>query len=116
MLKAYTAIARYGVSETLTLAGHRLGAIYDHFAEAIKHSERPPGLDELELEQYDLLLGEQAFEFEEKAIELYAANSARVEAGIYDQWVRRSYVRLAEIYPARYARQERREPYVQTVP
>ena len=59
-----------------------------------------------------MLLEEQAFPFEEKAIELHILNAQRAAAGVYDEWVRRSFARLAELSPARYARTERREAYV----
>jgi hypothetical protein len=75
-------------------------------------SERPSDLDDLALEQYELLLEEQAFPFEEKAIELYEANTTRAAEGIYDEWVKMSFAALAELLPARYAKVERSEDVV----
>jgi hypothetical protein len=72
-------------------------------------SERPAELDEAALEQYDLLLEEQVFPFEEKAIDLYKANTNRAADGVYDEWVIRSFGKLAELMPARYAKLERSE-------
>lgn len=69
-------------------------------------SERPEGLDAEELEQYDLLLEEQAYPFEEKAIDLHEQNASRAAQGFYDEYVRRSYEALAGLKPARYAKQE----------
>jgi Flp pilus assembly protein TadD len=69
-------------------------------------SERPANLDADELEQYDLLLEEQAYPFEEKAIELHEVNAARAADGLYDESVRQSYDALARLKPARYAKQE----------
>ncbi|MCS6946781.1 MAG: tetratricopeptide repeat protein, partial [Steroidobacteraceae bacterium] len=69
-------------------------------------SERPKKLDKDALEQYDLLLEEQAFPFEEQAIELHEANAARAREGWYDAGVRASFAALAELKPARYAKSE----------
>ena len=75
-------------------------------------SQRPAELSAEELEQYDILLEEQAFPFEEQAIELFEANAARTRDGIYDASVRRSFTRLAALMPARYAKPERSENLV----
>jgi tetratricopeptide (TPR) repeat protein len=80
--------------------------LYRDLGAALLASERPPGLSAEELEQYDLLLEEQAYPFEEKAIGIHEANARRAADGIYDQWVRRSYAALAEMKPARYDRTE----------
>ena len=74
-------------------------------------SEKPPGLNNDELEQYDILLEEQAFPFEEQAIEIYEVNVQRAANGVYDQAVKGSYARLAELMPGRYSRSERTESY-----
>jgi hypothetical protein len=75
-------------------------------------SERPGELDEAALEQYELLLEEQVYPFEEKAIDLYKTNADRTTDGVYDEWVRKSFERLAGLMPARYAKMERSEDVV----
>jgi len=72
-------------------------------------SERPKGLSSTDLEQYDLLLEEQAFPFEEKAIEIHETNADRVKTGIYDEWVKKSLIALRKLQPVRYAKLERSE-------
>jgi hypothetical protein len=69
-------------------------------------SQRPGGLNDLELEQYEILLEEQAYPFEEKAIELHQANVGRTAEGIYDQWVKQSFASLEKLLPARYRKPE----------
>ena len=76
------------------------------------NSERPTNLDEAALEQYDILLEEQVYPFEEKAIDLYKANADRAPDGVYDEWVRKSFDRLASLMPGRYAKSERSENVV----
>ena len=72
-------------------------------------SERPAVLDADAMEQYDILLEEQAFPFEEQAIEVFEANAARAADGVFDSWVERSFEALATLMPARYAKSERSE-------
>lgn len=115
VLKAYSAAADYEVEEVTTAATFRLGEVYQQFSNDLMHSERPADLDELALEQYELLLEEQAFPFEEKAIELHEANAARAAEGVYDEWVRQSFAALADLVPARYAKTERSEHVVTTL-
>ena len=76
------------------------------------NSERPANLTNDEVEQYDILLEEQAFPFEEQAIDIFTANVARTADGIYDDWVKKSFSRLAELMPMRYAKSERSETLV----
>jgi tetratricopeptide (TPR) repeat protein len=96
----------YGVAGVTTEASHAIADLYRHLARALMESERPRNLSADELEQYDLLLEEQAFPFEEKAIGLHERNARRAAEGVYDEWVKRSYAALAELLPARYARSE----------
>lgn len=112
VLQAYGDAADYGVAEVTTAATYRLGEVYHRFGRDLMESERPADLDELALEQYELLLEEQAFPFEEQAIELYETNAARAAEGVYDEWVQRSFEALASLMPARYAKEERSEDVV----
>jgi TolA-binding protein len=111
-IDAYTAAADYGIAEVTTAATYRLGEIYEVFAEDLMSSERPDNLDAAALDQYDLLLEEQVFPFEEKAIDLYKVNADRAAQGVYDEWVQKSYEKLAGLMPARYAKSERSEDVV----
>ncbi len=112
VLAAYGEAADYGVAEVTTAATFRLGEVYQEFGRDLMDSERPADLDELALEQYELLLEEQVFPFEEQAIELYQANTARAADGVYDEWVQKSFTALANLMPARYAKLERGEDVV----
>ena len=112
VIEAYTSAADYGVAEVTTAATFRLGEVYEQLSADLMASERPADLDAEALEQYEILLEEQAFPFEEKAIDLYKANTDRTIDGVYDEWVRRSFDRLAGLMPARYAKAERSEDVV----
>ena len=114
-LKIYAQAAGYGVQEVSTAATHHTGDIYQSLSSALLDSERPPGLSELELEQYEILLEDEAFPFEEKAIEVYEINTARMPQGVYDEWVERSLAALAQLIPGRYDKPERLDPYVEAL-
>lgn len=112
VISAYTGAADYGVAEVTTAATFRLGEVYEQFSADLFDSERPANLEADALEQYEILLEEQVFPFEEKAIDLYKANTDRAPNGVYDEWVQRSFERLARMMPARYAKEERSEDVV----
>ncbi|MCU7862565.1 MAG: tetratricopeptide repeat protein [Candidatus Thiodiazotropha sp. (ex Lucinoma borealis)] len=111
-ITAYKKAAKYGVAEVTTTATYRIGEMYQQFGTALMTSQRPKGLNAEELEQYEILLEEQAYPFEEKAITLYESNIERVENGIYDDWVKKSFDALAKLQPGRYAKQEKREALI----
>lgn len=100
----------YGVEFFTTAASYRIGLIYQQFSEALLASERPAGLDSLALEQYTLMLEEQAYPFEDKAIAVHEANVRRCwSEGVYDQWIKASFAALGSLVPARYAKEESTE-------
>src|SRR5690606_14304365 len=73
-LSAYKRSGDYGVQEFSTKAAYRIGDIYANLAQSLIKSDRPPNLSELELEQYEVLLEEQADPFVEKAISVHEGN------------------------------------------
>lgn len=105
-LKGQEQILSYGISEFTTQASFKIGEIYGQLSRDLMDSQRPSNLDELALEQYEVLLEEQAYPFEEKAIEIHQANAQRSWQGTYDPWVKRSFDALAKLLPARYNKQE----------
>jgi tetratricopeptide (TPR) repeat protein len=111
-IKGYKAAAAYQVAEVTTESAYRIGEIYSDFGRSLMASERPRNLSTEELEQYDILLEEQAYPFEEKAIAVHETNAQRITAGVYDTWVRKSMDRLAELMPVRYAKPEKGENFV----
>lgn len=114
-IKAYEKVARYGVAEFVTASTFRIAGIYRNLASGIMDSEMPNGLSELELEQYTLLLEEQAFPFEEQAIDIHKINLERGWGGDWDEWIDQSLAQLASLSPGRYRREERGVQYVRTL-
>lgn len=103
---AYQKAADYRIAEVVNAATFETGDLYRRLATDLLRSERPKDLDAEAREQYDLLLEEQAFPFEEKAIELHALNVTRARQDGFDRWSEASLQALAELKPARYARSE----------
>jgi TolA-binding protein len=114
-LQQYARAADYRVAGFTTAATYRSAAVYYHLSQALLESVRPPGLSGDALAQYDILLEEQAYPFEEKAIELHEANLARIADGVYDPWVAKSLEQLADLVPARYGKSERSPLYVEAI-
>jgi TolA-binding protein len=106
-LKAYSTAADYGIAEVSTAATFQTAELYRDFGTALMNSQRPKGLKKDELEQYNVMLEEQAFPFEEKAIEVHEINAKRTANGIYDRSVRDSITALGKLRPARYDKIER---------
>ena len=107
VLKAYASAAEVGVAEVTTAATFLTAVLYQDFGKAMIGSQRPKKLSKMELEQYNVLLEEQAFPFEEKAIELFETNARRTTQGLYDPWVKSSLTELAKLKPVRYGKAER---------
>jgi len=105
-MKAYQNTASYGVSQFSTEAGYRMADIYAQLSVDLMDSDRPEGLNELELEQYDILLEEQAYPFEDSAIDIHEQNASRSWNGLYDDWVKNSFKALKALLPGRYAKDE----------
>ncbi len=108
----YQAAIGYAVAEVTTAATYEMGELYRRLADDLMKSERPANLAAEELEQYDLLLEEQAFPFEEKAADVHGLNAARAVDGLYDEWVRKSFAVLAGLEPARYGKTVEPEPFL----
>jgi TolA-binding protein len=105
-LRAYDKTMSYRVSEFTTAANFGIGEIYRQLATDLMASDRPGKLSDLEREQYDILLEEQAYPFEEKSIEIHQQNAQRSYSGTYDRWVKNSFASLSQLVPGRYNKRE----------
>jgi cellulose synthase operon protein C len=105
-MDGYKKAAEYQVAEVTTAATFEMAELYRTLAKDIMSSERPKNLKGEELEEYNSLLEEQVFPFEEEAIKAHELNTARAKDGVYDEWVQKSFQVLAELKPARYGKTE----------
>ena len=102
----FTKLLDYEVSEVTAAATYYLAEIYTDFNRSLKESERPKDLSAAELEEYEIALEDQAYPFEEKAIEAHKRNLELISRGVYNVWIEKSLQKLAEFVPARYDKPE----------
>ncbi len=112
-IHAYQNAMKYRVADVTTSATYHIAEIYHDFSRSLLKSQRPKGLSTEEKEQYDILLEEQAFPFEEKAITVHSSNVKHTQNGIYDKWIKRSLKQLSKLQPIRYAKFEQGEAYAE---
>jgi Flp pilus assembly protein TadD len=106
-LQAFEGLIEYEVGEVTTGATFYMAEIYSTFSESLLDSERPTGLTAAELTEYEDAIEEEAFPFEERAIEVHEDNvEVMIAAGIYNRWIEQSFARLAALVPGRYAKEE----------
>lgn len=110
-ITAYGQAATYDSPAITTEATYAIGNIYQQFSSALLKSERPRNLKGEELEQYNILIEDQAFPFEEKAIEFYEINMAHIKEGISSQWINQSYQELGKLFPVRYNKKGKTDIY-----
>lgn len=114
-VKAFEGVADYKVQELATAATFHIADMYTRLGRSILESDRPQGLSDLEIEQYDILLEEQAYPFEEQAISLHEINMRRSWDGVYDDWVKKSFEALSRLMPSRFDKQEVEVAYVEVI-
>jgi tetratricopeptide (TPR) repeat protein len=102
----FSRLVDYEIGEITAAATFYLAEIHAHFSKALTTSERPPDLSAAEREQYDLAIEEQAYPFEEKAIQIHESNLKLISRGVYNAWTEKSLQKLAESVPARYDKPE----------
>ena len=94
------------VAEVTAAATYYLAEIYYEFSDALLASERPAGLSEAERVDYELVIEEEAYPFEEQAIAVHEKNFEFLAGGVYNPWVQQSLDKLVVLMPGRYARNE----------
>ena len=112
LVKKYNNLVDYGVADVTAASTYYIAEIYFNFSESLLESERPDNLNALELEQYNLILEEQAYPFEEKAIVVHGKNVELLTINIFSAWINKSIEKLSVLVPARYSRQEEKTEFV----
>ncbi len=106
VLSKYQQVMSYQVQEFTTQSTFYIASVYAQLSTDLLDSERPKGFSEVELEEYGYLLEDQAYPFEEIAIETHQANVENSWNGFYDKWVASSIKALAELMPGSYDKKE----------
>jgi len=103
----FTQAERFGGDAVRSEVLYRRAELYRQLAEDLMASEVPAELNEMEAMQYQMLLEEEAYPFEEKALDLHAGNHRRIASAGYDDWIGKSLEVLARLHPGRYERSVR---------
>ncbi|MEE2664276.1 MAG: tetratricopeptide repeat protein [Myxococcota bacterium] len=105
-LAGFGELVDYEVGEVTAAATYYMAEIYREFSRSLLESERPVDLSKAELLDYEGVLEEEAFPFEEKAIAVHEKNLELARADVYNRWIEKSLAELAELMPGRYAKFE----------
>ncbi len=105
-METFENLVVYEVAEVTAAATYYIAETYFEFSAALLNSERPSGLSEAELVDYELVIEEEAFPFEERAINVHEENFELLAGGTYNPWVQKSLDKLAVLMPGRYAKNE----------
>lgn len=112
---AFGQLVDYEIGEVTAAATYYIAEIYYNFSRSLLNSERPSGLSELEMQQYEFLLDEQSYPFEEKSIDIHEKNVGLIDVGVYNDWVDKSIVKLSSLMPGRYAKFEESSGFIAMV-
>lgn len=100
----YDQARQFGGQAVISQATFKRAELYRRLAGDLMASEAPAELNEMEVMQYQMLLEEEAYPFEEEAIAMHERNHQRLAEGVFDQWVEQSLQVLAKLFPGRYSR------------
>jgi tetratricopeptide (TPR) repeat protein len=105
-IEAMGKLVEYEIADVTAAATYYMAETYFDFSRSLVESERPTDLDPADLEEFELALDEEAFPFEEKAIDVHEKNMELMHAGVHNEWTKKSLARLTELMPGRYAKRE----------
>jgi tetratricopeptide (TPR) repeat protein len=96
----------YEISDVTAAATFYMAETYYDFSRSLVDSERPADLPADRVAEYESALDEEAYPFEEKAIDFHEKNLEMMRKGSVNAWTEKSLARLAELVPGRYAKKE----------
>ena len=114
-MQAFEGLVDYQVAEVTAAATYYIAETYYEFSQALTNSERPAGLSKEEKADYEMAIEEQAYPFEERAIEIHEQNHELLAGGVYNSWVQQSMDKLAVLMPGRYAKNEISSGYLGSI-
>jgi len=106
LIETLGGLVEYELADVTAAATFYIAETYMQFSRSLMESERPADLEPADLADYELALEEEAFPFEEQAIEVHQKNLELLQAGVFNDWTEKSLGHLAELVPGRYARDE----------
>jgi tetratricopeptide (TPR) repeat protein len=106
VIEAMGNLVTYEIADVTAAATFYIAETYFDFSHALMDSERPTDLSAAELAEYELVLEEEAFPFEEKAIDVHEENLELLQSGVFNSWTEQSLAKLVALVPGRYAKDE----------
>jgi tetratricopeptide (TPR) repeat protein len=105
-IDAMDGLVGYEIGEVTAAATYYMAETYSDFSRSLMESERPTDLAPADLQEYERVLEEESFPFEEKAIAFHKKNLEMMRAGVFNSWIDKSLGKLATLVPGRYAKKE----------
>lgn len=105
-MAAFEGLVEYEVAEVTAAATFYIAETFYEFSDALIESERPANLSAAETADYELVIEEEAYPFEERAIDVHEENFELLAVGVFNPWIQKSLDRLAVLVPGRYAKNE----------
>jgi len=106
LLKEYSNIAKQRIAAFLPEIFFQMGRAIEDYRDSIIHSERPEELSKEELEEYNFLLEEKAYPYDDQAVKTYNRSiEAAIKNMIFNEWMDKSLKRLVDLRPALYKRE-----------
>lgn len=108
-ISAYQQLERFNSEKASQVAHAGIGDLFAGLSQALLKAPVPAGLSEIEQEEYMIIIEEQAFPFEEKAVESHQKNIEMLHQGEWSDAIVKSLESLSKLLPARFDKQERFE-------
>jgi tetratricopeptide (TPR) repeat protein len=105
----------YEVAEVTAAATFYMAEVYSDFSRSLLQSERPADVTGADLLDYEAVLEEEAWPFEERAIEVHEKNLELMVAGHFNPWIQKSLGQLADLMPGRYAKFEESSGFIDSI-
>jgi tetratricopeptide (TPR) repeat protein len=113
--QTFESLVDYEVADVTSAATFYIAEIYYNFSRSLLDSERPTGLDAAAAADYELVIEEEAFPFEEQAIDVHEKNRELIAAGVYNEWIAKSLEKLTLLMPGRYAKSEMSSGFIPSI-
>jgi tetratricopeptide (TPR) repeat protein len=113
--RAMGQLVDYEIADVTAAATYYMAETYFNFSRSLVESERPTDLKPAELQEFEEALDEEAFPFEEKAIDVHEKNLELLQDGVFNEWTQKSLGRLTELMPGRYAKHETSSDFLASI-
>lgn len=105
--QSYQKAVDFGHLEFVSMAGYKMSGLYSDLASSLRNSPIPSGLTAGDRETYTRIIAEQAQPLDALATDLLLSNVERAWEGSFNEWIDKSYARIAQLNPTRFAKQEK---------